>query len=452
MDFGLRKIRSRYNYIKSKVTEKVKSSGGEFFWITIGQVAAVLAGLVGVRMLTELMSPQAYGRLALGMTIATLFQQIGFKPFGQATLRFYPPAQESNSVLELERHAYRIGGYIVAILLVSIPVVVVGLLLLDFEGWALLFSVSAAFSLFRGINGTFDGIQNAARYRIVVASHKGAFAWLRFLIAASLILLTTPDSWVALTGYVIASAIICISQVVLYWQKIRKPAIRREREGQISGVNGGEGTQAWSQRLWDYGWPFAVWGIFTWFHVSSDRWALQAFAGEKAVGLYTVLYQLGFYPLTFLSGVVSKFIAPILYERAGDATEADRIQNAYRLNYVILGVMFFLTFIFSFAAYIFHPSIFQVFVGEEYRSASNMLPYMVLAGGLFATSNVVGFLLKSQANSRKLIIPKVSTALIGAALNVVGAYYYGTIGIILSLIIFGLVNMVWTYIVSGIKK
>src|SRR5438874_2297495 len=50
-----------------------------------------------------------------------------------------------------------------------------------------------------------------------------------------------------------------------------------------------------------YAWPFAAWGIFTWMQTASDRWALQG-RGTSEVGFYAALYQLGYYPMTLLSG------------------------------------------------------------------------------------------------------------------------------------------------------
>lgn len=464
-----------FKEVKAKlwgIFQKGKESGGEFAWVTIGQVVAVLGGLVGVRMLTELMSPEAYGELALGMTIATLFQQISFGPFGQATLRFYPPAREKNSVLDLEQDALQIGKLLATILVAVVAFVTGGLWISGRPDWATLFLIAFFFSLFQGVNNVVNGIQNAARYRIVVAWHKGAFEWLRFLVAAGLIWLLTGESWVALTGYVFAAAIICVSQFVLYWRKIRQPAVQRERaadvhsaevECAVGNAGGGEMSveerddgpenrdQDWGRRLWDYGSPFAIWGIFTWVHIASDRWALQAFSGQKAVGLYAVLYQLGFYPLTFVSSIVSKFISPILYEKAGDASSEERVRSAYKLNYWITGGTVLATVAATGGAYLLHPIVFQIFVGEEYRAASDLLPYMTLAGGLYATSQVVGLLLMSRAESKRLIVPKVATALIGGGLNVAGSYWYGVEGVILGLIAFSLINIAWTLSVSEIR-
>ena len=70
----------------------------EGIWIALGQVMAMLGLLVGVRLLTELLDPAAYGELALGMTLAILANQIIFGPLGGGVARFYAPAVEQGDL------------------------------------------------------------------------------------------------------------------------------------------------------------------------------------------------------------------------------------------------------------------------------------------------------------------------------------------------------------------
>ena len=75
--------------------------GRESFWIALGQTAAVIGSVVGIRVLTQVLPPTVYGELALGMTLATLALYIVFNPLSNACLRFYAPAHEA---LELKEY------------------------------------------------------------------------------------------------------------------------------------------------------------------------------------------------------------------------------------------------------------------------------------------------------------------------------------------------------------
>ena len=66
----------------------------EGFWIVAGQVAAVLGGLVLVRVLTEYLNPSEYGHLALGLTAAVLVNQLVMGGIGNAISRYYSIADE----------------------------------------------------------------------------------------------------------------------------------------------------------------------------------------------------------------------------------------------------------------------------------------------------------------------------------------------------------------------
>ena len=69
----------------------------EVAWVVIGQVGVALAMLIGVRLLTEFLSPDVYGTLALLMGLMALGRGLFCQPVlqlnclkwtGAATLRF----------------------------------------------------------------------------------------------------------------------------------------------------------------------------------------------------------------------------------------------------------------------------------------------------------------------------------------------------------------------------
>ena len=67
-------------------TYNLRRAGGEFFWIGMGQVMAVLGAIVGVRWITQLLDPQCYGELALGLTVALFTQSGDLGAFGRRHL------------------------------------------------------------------------------------------------------------------------------------------------------------------------------------------------------------------------------------------------------------------------------------------------------------------------------------------------------------------------------
>src|SRR3989344_8231249 len=73
---------------------KFSNVKGEVAWVLAGQVSAFAGGLVGVKLLTNVMPQEAYGELALGMSIAGLINMFLFGPLGQVILRYYSVSKD----------------------------------------------------------------------------------------------------------------------------------------------------------------------------------------------------------------------------------------------------------------------------------------------------------------------------------------------------------------------
>ena len=62
---------------------------GEGVWVATGQFLVALATLLGVRLLTEVISPAVYGSVALIIGLAALGQNLFSSPLLNAAYRFY---------------------------------------------------------------------------------------------------------------------------------------------------------------------------------------------------------------------------------------------------------------------------------------------------------------------------------------------------------------------------
>lgn len=408
----------------------------ESFWIALGQAMAMLGLLVGVRLLTELLDPSAYGELALGMTISTLINQILLGPLGGGVIRFYAPAVEQGDVAgyltAVRRMVWMATGVVGLIVLITVA----GLLAAGRDEWVILAVSALIFATISGYNAILSGIQNAARQRSIVALHQGLESWIRFAIAIGLIYWLGASSGVAMAGYVTATLIIFMSQSIFF------------RKIGAAGKTLGDNVQTWRKQIWEFSWPMSIFGIFTWGQLVSDRWALEHFSETREVGLYAVLYQLGYYPMTIASGMMIQLLIPILYQKAGDATDSRRITDvsclSWRLTWLTLGLASGI----SFLAFPFHEQIFSLFVAKEYLSVSYLLPWMLLSGGVFAAGQTIALNLMSQMKTRLMMTVKIVTSLFGIALNCAGAFWYGTAGIAVANLLFSLVFFAWMALIS----
>lgn len=413
--------------------------GGEFLWIGSGQVASVLGMVVGVRLLTGVLEPQIYGELALGMTATMLVQQVVMGPLGNSSLRFFAPAREAGefwSFLAVLRKLL-IRASIVILIIATLSCL--GLQLARKSDWIWLTLAAFVFALISGYNSVLDGIQNAARQRPVVAWHHALSSWGRFLAAVGLVVWLGASSAIAMRGYVLASILVLLSQAWFFKRKIMSDIVNNPRHVQAVVQN------SWETRMFTYAWPFATWGVFTWAQMASSRWALQMFSSTQDVGLFAVLYQLGYYPITIITMIMVQLVAPVFFQRAGDASDPSRICHVFAMNWCLVSVGIILTIVATVGSIFIHPLVFRLLVAPEYQHVSWMWPVLILSSGLFAIGQFSSISLMSSNKSRTLIAPKIGTAILGLLMNFVGAFWFGIPGVVGASLAFSAMYMVWVF-------
>jgi O-antigen/teichoic acid export membrane protein len=355
---------------------------------------------------------------------------------GQGVMRFYASAIEQADL----------GGYLAGVRrLVSIAMLaIVGLmsiggLSLILGGqvqWIGITMLSLLFASITGYNYILGGIQNAARQRSVVALHQGSESWLRVIFAVLSIRLLGASSTVAMIGYVLGATIIAISQSVYFHKAVSTPNQWIDRQTN------------WQRQIWRYSWPISVFGIFTWFQMVSDRWTLGLFRTKEEVGMYAALFQLGYNPIAMATGIAVQFLEPIFFQRSGDGSDLDRNAQVSRLGVRLTGLALGLTGIVFCGSLVLHTQIFEIFVDKKYRDVSNLLPWMMLSGGIFAASQTIALNLMSQNKTYQMMPFKIGTALFGLMLNLFGGYYYGISGIVAANTLFSISCLISMFILS----
>ena len=427
--------RPRPHWVGQLTSSRFRRLSREFLWIVLGKVAAVAGAVVGVRLLTELLNQTIYGQLGLGMTVATLIWQLVLGPISNGATRFYAPACE---VKALHRHISVVKELLckaTAGIMIASILLCLGLLLAGESRWIALAVAAICFAVLSGYNSVLSGMQNAARQRAIVALHQGLASWGRFLMAAAMVWWLGPSSAVAMLGYALAIVLVLSSQ---WWFFLR--ALRRENAPSVATDVPDE---QWRSQIVAYAWPFATWSLLGWAALAADRWSLQMFTSSYEVGLYAVLFQLGFYPITMLTAMGTQLLAPIYFQRVGDASDPARVLKVYALGRRITMLAVLCTLLMAVVCLIFHEPIFSLLVAKEYASVSNLLPLMVLAAGLWAAASFSTILLHAERSTSFLLVPKNVSNGLGIVLTLLGAFWHGMLGVIIAKIIYSIVHLLW---------
>ena len=400
-------------------------------WIVAGQIAAVLGSLALVRVLTEHLEPAQYGQLALGLTVAGLVNQVVMGGVTSGIGRFYSIAAEKNDLPGYLTASRRLMGYATAAVVAIALALMAGLLWLGYSQWMGLAAAALVLSVLSGYNASLNGIQNAARQRAIVAFHGGLNAWLKILLAVGVMLWLGSSSTAVVIGYALSSLLVTGSQFFFLRRLIRP-------QGDKS-----QATANWGGQIWAYSWPFSTWGAFTWAQQVSDRWALQAFASTQELGLYAVVFQLGYVPISLATGMTISFLGPILYQRSGSAEDHHRNASVHRIAWHITFFSLFVTALAFVIAFLLHAWIFHLLVAAPYHAVSYLLPWMVLAGGIFAAGQMLALKLMSEMKSAAMTAAKIVTAILGVGLNIYGATQFGLQGVVAALVVFSCIYFLW---------
>jgi len=410
-----------------------KINSGEFFWVVLGQLASAVGSLAAVRFLTAYLNAEAYGEFALGSTIALLVNQSLFGPLTNACVRYWSIYKENQQIKVFLKVVYQLITSLscVLILFSSAVCFVVNS---KAPEWTNICIFGSCFALTSGYISILNGLQLAERHRKIVAWHQGLNQWIQPIFAVIFISLLTKSSSVAMLGYLIGCAITLGSQLLLFQPTLR--VVEQTSDLPIS-------SQKIRHQLIAYAYPFASWGILTWMQLASDRWALQAFYGKETVGFYTVLYQLGYQPVTLAGSILVQFIYPILFERAGDLSNPLRVKNALHLLLKIVMIMVAVSLCGFIIALIGHRSILQLFAAPGYGKFSHLLPFMILASTIFNIAQMLTLLPMMLFDSKVLLYPKIFSGVLGTLLNILLISRYGLNGAIVANIASALFYLIW---------
>lgn len=426
---------------------RLRRIGAETFWIAAGQVAVVIGSLFLVRVLTGAMSTADYGRLALGLTIAGLVNQMVTGSVSNALSRFWSIADERGDRDSYIGAARRSMGIALSAIIAIGLIILLSLKLTGLDQWAKLALAAIALSISSGLNAALGGIQTAARQRKIVALHSAADGWLRIGLALLFLRWFGITSDVAIWAYAASAATVSLSQLLFLRRLLRQRAQSPQMERAFH-----QSPTEWMRDFWNYAWPFMGWGLFTWLQTSSDRWSLQVFAGPADVGKYAVLYQLGFAPITTASGLLVTLLTPIMFQKAGDARDLGRIAEVYEATARIALALLGLTAAVTLGFFLLHDWIFSMFTSGAFRTSSHLMPWMAAAAGLQACHHVLGIRISSLLKTRSLLVPQILSAISFAGLNAAGAYLGGLSGLLMALCLASALYAGWMWLLSYALK
>lgn len=412
-----------------------------------GQVGLAAGHILAIKLISAVLDVEEFGRFALGLTLINLVQLTLFTPLAQGLMRYWSISVHQSNLGAFQEVSGRWMIRLVAASILAALVLMAGVMGLHGEGWAGVIGLSMVAGAMGGcVNGDIF-ILNANRSRKAAAWFNVFSACLRPGVGFVLAIGCWRTAEAVLLGYGLVSLLMASASRGFLRGWISKPV---ERSAESEAIR-----QTLSNRILAFSWPFLPLGIFAWIQQSADRWALQATLGAEAVGRFTVVSQMAFYPMVFLSGILQLFFMPIAYNKAQEPSGSG--DGAFRVLIWLLGAFLLLASLIVGFLGLFQEELVLLISRSAYAGYHDYLPAMGGAWGLYYLGVVLsGFGL--VAEKTRIYLPAGLASAIAAAMGcLLGASAVGPKGVVIALWFSGCLYAAWNgwvafCIVNDIRK
>lgn len=414
----------------------------EVVWVFVGRIGTAVAGLLGIKILTNVLGPGEFGMLALANTVVALIStNILFGPLGQGLMRVWSISRERGDLRSFYPVSNRYGQYSVAMgIAVGVALTTVAMSIKG-NDWGALFAISMGTGVALGWLSLRISIFTAARQRQWVALLNIANAFLKPIIAACLVLLVFVSAACAMAGYLLATlGVVFLAE--RFFHRIASDTLSSGsvREGIGTGIE---------KEILSFSWPFAVWGIFGWIHMSCDRWALKAFHVTEVVGAFAVVSQLAIFPLVLGSDFLTTLFTPIAYQRAGDLSDRQNIISANRLLCSMTAIFILGAVILATLFSVFHYPLILLISNTQFAKLSFLLPWLTAAWAFFYLGQILCTFGMLASRPQSYILPKLVSAIIAGISTFYLSARMGPVGVVWGLAAAGLVYALWCLIIAA---
>ena len=264
-----------------------------------GRVLTVLGAVAGVRLLTEFLPPETFGRYKLALAGVSLVVGVMVRPFIQYAMRAWHDAAAGGSLHAfLGRYGRSFGFYVGA---VSLAAALAGAAAVRGGGWlgpSELVLAAAVLALLSAVEYDRSLCVTAGRQRDAVLIGV-ATCWLVPIAIAAAV--AAGESLSLVLG-----AHACMLALVLLARRLRRrtPAGARAAAGTAAAAAG---------PAWAFAWPLMVAGCLGWLLHESDRFILGYYHDSRAVGLYAAAYGLASAPFIAAAGAIAQFSYPFVF-------------------------------------------------------------------------------------------------------------------------------------------
>jgi len=384
----------------------------EGIWVAFGQVASAIGVLVGIRLLTEYVSPEVFGKVSLLIGIVSLGSSIFCLPLLQAALRFYPELATRMELPVLRRTIRGSLRWSIGFL--------IGIILLGGAAYSILQGISySIFPLLAGLlaietkRGLETNFLTAARRQRPFSIWVAAEAWVRpaSAILAVIMLGASPQS--VLLGYLAGTAgVLLIFLIVL------------KREGLTDASQIQRPNSGFSKEIWHYTRSLIPLGIVGWISSLSDRYIIGGMLGLEQVGIYAAAYGIINRGFSISGGIIELTLRPAYFQAVSSGDKVLELKT-FRTWLGLTAVMCMGGVL---AVYFLRNCIASLLLAETYRSSAALMPWIAAGMSLLIMAYVFEKPCYAYKQTKWVLLIQGTGALTSIGIGLVLVFLYGLWG------------------------
>lgn len=377
---------------------KQKRLLGDAFWALSGQLLSALALLLGTRILTELITPDIFGQVALLNGFVALGVAVFSYPFICAGMRMLPECGNSQERAALHKAVFSLTARSTALAMAALML----------GGAVYCYLSGSQIGLF-ALTGLLLAVtvRRELGIQLLIGERKqrGASLWqttdsvLRPVLAIGLVWGGGQNAGAVLLGYIFASVVSNTLWSIVHGGELENHY--REQPLLAAQIK---------RKVWAYALPLLPMELIFWLNGLGDRYVIGYMLTAADVGLYAATYTIVNEAFNRSAMVLLRVFQPTYFQSyaRGDGKEAFsvlRLWLAAVLGMSLLGVVLVSACKDWLAAWL---------LAESYQAAGRLMPAIALGTALHALGTVFAQPLLAQKRTKTLLKGRLCGALVAA--------------------------------------
>lgn len=408
-------------------------------WVAIGQAVSAVAGLVGTRLITQVVAPKVFGLASLLLAGEIFARSVFCSPALSAGIRFYPDAQRTGQLRRLRELMARVMMRNVLWIFPALTIVA----WLYLKQQPLRTAIACALGAFLIVDvarsmemSILSGARRQARSAI--ASMIEAIARPLLILLGVKLIGSSALAVVAGTGAAAFAALALLRRRVAQDQRIS--LIQEETDASDNDLV--DSVQRFAR-------PLIPVFLIIWITSLSDRYIIQWFVKDtSAVGIYAAGYGLISQPFVMTNSVLSLTLRPIYFTAASQKKGA----HARRTFITWIGAAFAISAVGVVLATLLRRQVVGLFLAPRYARTVELVPWIAAGYFFYVVQQTLEQNLMAHRRTGAVLVEQAFGAVVSIVATIPLVRFYGALGAAYACPIYFGAQCVLTGIFVGAQK